>query len=331
VLSLRFKPVNADHGLETRALVALFEESHGASYPYPEVYNEHFWKTRINRDFTSLVALQKNKIVAHIGLRFEAQGRADAHLLFIAIHPEWSTQAGEILNQLWQLGANCRRWPEVYGIHCAMPFPHQAIDEFLSDVIGLRFVSLLPQYGKTESGRHTLALYSRAKQHPLPAPKMRIPQALSEYAQKVYAQFGITPEFVSNTKPQLRAISADVQAVEQVCNHSLGVEQLLISPSLAKAQLELSDSSLRKILYIDARDPLCSEVITEAEEKGYSFSGFAPFLRGRHYVVMGSHPVLEQASDISNSALAPIFASRGSRAQPSPKNRGQTSRQAIAI
>jgi hypothetical protein len=147
----------------------------------------------------------------------------------------------------------------------------------------------------------------------------------------VYAQFGITPEFVSNTKPQLRAISADVQAVEQVCNHSLGVEQLLISPSLAKAQLELSDSSLRKILYIDARDPLCSEVITEAEEKGYSFSGFAPFLRGRHYVVMGSHPVLEQASDISNSALAPIFASRGSRAQPSPKNRGQTSRQAIAI
>ncbi len=302
--SLRFKPCNADHTLEVRAIVALFEERYGSRYPYPEVYNEHFWKTRVNRDFISLVAFEKDKAVAHVAVRFEGKASIDAYLLFIALSPELKEDSEDVLNQIWAMLPKFRQWPAVHAIFAATAEPDSKIDTFLQNTVGAHFCALLAGYGKTEQGRHTLALYAAANS-PIVAPKMRIPLKYQSAASAIYAQYGITPIFADSGKPELRAVSADIPAIERIFNHSLGLEQMLVSPSLISENIDFNRSAeCPRLLYIDGRDPKCGDMVKRAEESGYVFTGFIPYLRGKHFICFSSMAPTHEVTGISSSEVA---------------------------
>lgn len=303
--SLRFKPCNADHTLEVRAIVALFEERYGSSYPYPEVYNEHFWKTRVNRDFISLVAFKKDKAVAHCAVRFEGKSSADAYLLFIALSPELKDEAADVLNQIWSMLPKFRQWSAVHAIFAATPEPDTNIDNFLQNTVGAHFCALLAGYGKTDQGRHTLALYAAAANSAPSAPKLRIPRKYQSAASAIYAQYGITPIFADSDKPELRAVSADIPAIERIFNHSLGLEQMLVSPSLISENIDFNRSAeCPRLLYIDGRDPKCGDMVAVAEKSGYVFTGFIPYLRGKHFICFSSISPTHEVTGISANEVA---------------------------
>ncbi|MBX7143231.1 MAG: hypothetical protein K1X79_02155 [Oligoflexia bacterium] len=289
-MGLRIKALNVDNALEVRALIGLFDRAAACgTNAYPAVLNEEFWQTRVPRQLTSIVALEKNVVRAHLALSVE---ELDGHVLFAVSDPQVENGA-DLLAQMWQVLRNSPRMTNLRSLTITIPQGSPAVEEFAKLTLGARLSCLLPSHtpGAADSGATILGTCSQHERLP-DTLKLRIPTRYRPFATQLFAEFGILATFLDIAGAP-RAVSADAQSVVRYAYRDIGAEHLFIEPSLLNGWRELKlDPDLRSYLFIDARDPKCADMCDAAEEHGYVFSGFLPLVFGRTSIVFSPAPLV---------------------------------------
>lgn len=296
-MGLRIKALNADNALEVRALISLFDRASAAGVqPYPAVLSEEFWQTRVPQQLTSVVAIDRNVVQAHLSLTVED---SDAHVLFAVVDPQLEN-GSDVLAKLWQHMRQSPRLANLRSLTITIPQASSAVEEFAKHTLGARLCCLLPEHTPAPSGRAATILGTCSQTQRLPDTlKMRIPARYRAFASSLLAEYGILASYLDISNAP-RAVSADARSVVTYTYREVQSQHLFVEPSLLSNWRDLDlDNNFKNFIFVDARDVKCTEFCDMLESQGYVFSGILPFVFGRTSVVLSPPP----SNSISQNAF----------------------------
>lgn len=320
------KALDHDDDTEVVQVVRLFERSHGRTFPLIGVYDPRFWKSHAGLRFTSLIAVEGHKVVAHIALRRDLDQPTHIQLYLPAIDPGYVDFHGLIESELLALIdrlAQRQQWKLLYGYAlgdlCGM--------NLLTDpTLGLREAAVWPQaipLNRIEDGlRADVTFVQRVLQVDGPQETLYVPEAHREMTAWLYRSVGLEPLFTFSSDTgrspaqlgrEMQTVSADRRAVEHRTYRPTAISLSLVEPGLlADPQATIAQLAARSTRFpfqyigCNMRDPRTVGFAEQLERTGYRFCGVLPFIAGRHNILYAAPSAASYAPSRAHARPSPL-------------------------
>ena len=119
---IALRAINRDNHRDAERLVQLFESHYGSEYPFKPIYDIRYWSgigeyaDQENR-VTSVVAVDGDRFVAHLGVQRTIADRDTVELLLPAVAPDYRRQLSKLTRLYWkclQNQAMRQRWKLIF-------------------------------------------------------------------------------------------------------------------------------------------------------------------------------------------------------------------------
>lgn len=214
------RALNPDNAREAEELVELFQKNYGLSYPFQEVYNPHFWNSRVDVDedveesLVSIVAVDDKRFVGHMALRKEP-GSTRMEMLFPAVHPVYRKKVFNMSRLFWRCileSARRQEWKVIYH-YSLLSYPISQVVSakcFRSDTVALLpSTTLAGQYRslgiKRQSGRASfLVMYNMLRDTTIFPKMLYTPAEHAGMIEELYQPLKLNRNFRKHSEPVLQ-------------------------------------------------------------------------------------------------------------------------------
>lgn len=317
---LVIRAINQDNQRDAEELVELFRNQYGDSYPFAEVYQTNYWrqerddleldKAACLKPFTSIVALDGRRVVAHLAL--QPLGDGIVEILHPSIHPDYRHRLfsiSRLFGRCLQEQAQRQNWRIVFGYnYICQPLAQILATKFLF----LKETALIPGFApvgeKFAAMRSLCPKKSLLAMYNTPLARASAEKTLyppAEHIEKIidlYRPFSFNRRFLSvNPEPQYSAMkhsdSPDANnGLSLTYEQSLGIARVIVDPGeiedweeflsfVSDMDLSVHRQDLRLVIQVAMDSPSCPRCSRMLELNGYRFCGVLPEVAGQDYIV----------------------------------------------
>ncbi len=325
---ISFRALNSDNDSEVIQVMRLFERSYGKSFPLVSVYDQKFWKTHSGSRFTSLIALDGYKVIAHLAIRPDRENPSHVQICLPVCDPDYHSLHEALHAELIALVERQsvkQGWRMMY-YHVVTSLPEMKF--VANSVLEAKEVAIWPfclpptADSGSDTRHHVLVAQkmlpsgatqkkSTSSNNVLFAPEWHLDVCRSIYS-SLEIKKAISAERIQDEPSLEMAYPADRRAVETRSYRRTGIVLSNIEPSLVSSFKRTVVSLLEQpcpwqFVAVNMRDVKTPAFCQVLEENGFRFCGVLPYHRNRHSIVYAcqrSNKISAKELLVPDSALA---------------------------